>query len=327
MTVSANKGRRASSRYGISPACQMFLSRTKSDMPVRCHSVMRHVVLCLPTLSSDIRIKGSVPYFLLLTSYFLLLTFLLSYFLTFLLSHFLTFLLPYFLTFLLPYFLTSLLPYFLASLLPYFLTSLRMTGPSHSFLTRTSDMPVRCHSVMRHVVLCLPTLSSDIRIKGSVPYFLLLTFSLSHFLTCYFLTFSLSHFLNSLLTSLLPYFLTSLLAYLLTSLLPYFLTSLRMTGPSHSFLTRTSDMPVRCHSVMRHVVLCLPTLSSDIRIKGSVPYFLLLTFSLSHFLTSYFLTLSLSYFLTSLLAYFLTSLLPYFLTDDRPLTFVLDKNI
>ena len=37
---------------------------------------------------------------------------------------------------------------------------------SHSFLKRTTDMPMRGLNVMRHVALCLLTPSSDTRVKG-----------------------------------------------------------------------------------------------------------------------------------------------------------------
>ena len=57
---------------------------------------------------------------------------------------------------------------------------------------------------------------------------------------------------------------------------------------SYSFLTRTSDMPVRGRSVIRHVVLCLLTSSSDIWV--SVRFFLLSSFFFSSFfLLSFFL--------------------------------------
>ena len=51
----------------------------------------------------------------------------------------------------------------------------------YSFLRRTSDMPQRGHSVMRYVVLCLLTLSSDIRV--SVRFLLHVCFNM-HFSFC-----------------------------------------------------------------------------------------------------------------------------------------------
>ena len=54
------------------------------------------------------------------------------------------------------------------------------------FLIRTSDMPMRGHGVMRHVVLCLLTSSLDIRVKGSFFFLLLLSFFLSFFPSFFF---------------------------------------------------------------------------------------------------------------------------------------------
>ena len=78
-------------------------------------------------------------------------------------------------------------------------------GPSQSFLQRTIDMPVRGHSTMRLVVLCLLALSSDIRISVRFPSFVLP----SSFFLSSFLPFFLSSF--SLPSSLLPCFLPSFL--------------------------------------------------------------------------------------------------------------------